>query len=142
MEALAYLDTSILVKLYVQEPDSQRVAELVEETKAAATSLVACAEARAAFARLHREGAFSPEEYDRLVSAFRKDWVEYLMVYPTQEVVFRAGALAEKHGLRGFHAIHLASALTLRDELSRRIVFSSADRKLQEASTAEGLEAY
>ncbi len=142
MDSLAYLDTSTLVKLYVQEADSERVKDLVDQAKTAATSLVAYVEARAAFARRYREHAFSLDEYDRLVSDFDEDWREYLIVQLSQELVFRAGGLAEKHGLRGFDAIHLASALTLRDESSRRIIFSCADLKLQEASTAEGLETH
>lgn len=141
MDAVVYLDTSNLVKLYFQETDSDRVKHLVDEAKATATSLVAYAEARAAFARRYREGAFSQSEYGRLVSAFDEDWREYLVVNLTQELVFRAGTLADKYGLRGFDAIHLASASTLRDESSHRIIFSCADRRLQEASTAEGLEA-
>jgi hypothetical protein len=47
--------------------------------------------------------------------------------------------LAEKHGLRGFDAIHLSSALTLRQELSAPVIFSCSDLKLQKASQLEEL---
>ena len=46
-----YLDTSSLVKLYVDEEDSGKVVEMVKASKVAATSIIAYTEARAAFAR-------------------------------------------------------------------------------------------
>jgi len=51
-----------------------------------------------------------------------------------------AGNLAEKHALRGFDSIHLASALTLHREISPPIVFSCFDDNLQKASDKEGLD--
>jgi uncharacterized protein with PIN domain len=51
---IAYLDPSSLVKMYVEEKGSTAIADLVESSKVTATSLVAYAEARAAFARRFR----------------------------------------------------------------------------------------
>jgi predicted nucleic acid-binding protein len=136
---VVYLDTSSLVKLYVREEDSPKVADLVRTSKATATSLIAYTEARAAFARRFREKAFTSGEYEHLVSAFDKDWDNYLIVRVTRKLVRFAGELAEKHGLRAFDAIHLSSALTLDQELSTPIIFSSSDRRLQKASKLEDL---
>ena len=137
---ILYLDTSSLVKLYVEEEESSRVADLVRSSKVTGTSLVAYAEARAAFARRFRENAFTPREYKQLTSSFDEDWDNYLIVRVTKELVRKAGNLAEKHGLRGFDAIHLSSAVTLREELSTRIIFSCFDEKLQIASHVEELD--
>ena len=136
---VVYLDTSSLVKLYVREEDSPKVAELVRSSKATATSLIAYTEARAAFARRFREKAFTSAEYEQLVSALDRDWDNYLIVRVTRKLVRFAGELAEKHGLRAFDAIHLSSALTLDQELSTPIIFSSSDRRLQKASKLEDL---
>jgi len=136
---ILYLDTSSLVKLYVEEEESSRVADLVRLSKVTGTSLVAYAEARAAFARRFRENAFTLREYKRLASSFDEDWDNYLIVRVTKELVRQAGDLAEKHELRGFDAIHLSSAVTLREELSTRIIFSCFDEKLQIASHVEEL---
>jgi len=136
---ILYLDTSSLVKLYVEEEESSRVADLVRSSKVTGTSLVAYAEARAAFARRFREKAFTPREYKRLTSSFDEDWDNYLVVRITKVLVRQAGDLAEKHGLRGFDAIHLSSAVTLREELSTSIIFSCFDEKLQIASQVEEL---
>jgi predicted nucleic acid-binding protein len=134
-----YLDTSSLVKLYVEEKDSQKVAELVVSSKIIATSLIAYTEARAAFARRYREKAFTSKEYKRLKLHFEKDWESYLAVKVTKELVRLAGDMTEKHKLRGFDAIHLASALTLQRELSASLIFSCSDKKLQKASELENL---
>ena len=134
-----YLDTSSLVKLYVEEQDSSKVEEWVKSSRVTATSLIAYAEARAAFARRFREKAFSSREYGRLISFFNEDWDNYLIVRVTKELVRLAGDSTEKHALRGFAAIHLSSAVTLLRELSAPIVFSTSDKKLQKASQLEGL---
>lgn len=136
---IIYLDTSSLVKLYVEEEDSSKVAHLVRSSKITATSLVAYAEARSAFARRFREKAFTKREYTQLISLFNEDWDNYMIFKITRKLVRLAGDLAEKHGLRGFDAIHLSSALTLRQELSYPIVFSCSDQRLQIASQLENL---
>lgn len=135
---ILYLDTSSLVKLYVEEGDSDHVVELVESAKVTATSIVAYAEARAAFAGKHRENALNSREYRRLVSTLNEDWESYLIVQMQDEIVRTAGDLAEKHGLRGFDAIHLSSAMALRNGLKTPIVFSSSDQRLNDASRSEG----
>jgi predicted nucleic acid-binding protein len=137
---IVYLDTSSLVKLYMEEDGSSKVAALVKSSEVTAASLVAYAEARAAFAHRYREGAFTPAEYNRIKGFFDKDWNHYLILSITQGMIRLAGDLAEKHALRGFDSIHLASALTLYQELSTAIVFSCFDDNLQKASELEGLD--
>jgi predicted nucleic acid-binding protein len=50
-----------------------------------------------------------------------------------------SGELVEKHPLRALDALHLASALFLRERVRSDIFFSSFDGKLNEAAQAEGL---
>jgi len=135
-----YLDTSSLVKLYVEETASADVQGLVGSAEVTGTSLVAYAEARAAFARRFRESAFSSKDYKRLRSRFESDWKNFLSIHVSREVVRMAGDLAEKHGLRGFDAIHLASAMTLREKLASPVTFSCYDSQLQNASKLENLD--
>jgi hypothetical protein len=52
------------------------------------------------------------------------------------ELVRRAGALAEKLGLRGYDGIHLASAEAVND---RDLVVATGDRALLQAARALGL---
>jgi len=121
---IVYLDTSSLVKLYVEEEGSAEITELVQSSKILATSLVAYAEARAAFARRFREKAFRQSEYRHLIANFNEDWNHYLSLSLTDKLVRLAGDLAEKHGLRGFDAIHLATSIILSKKVSSPIIFS------------------
>ena len=136
---ILYLDTSSLVKLYIEETESSHIAEMVYACKVAATSLIAYAEARAAYAQRFRENAFGKKEYQLLVSAFEKDWKNYFIMRVQSALVKSAGDLAEKHGLRGFDAIHLSSAVTLKREMKAPVYFSCFDAKLLAAAIAEGL---
>jgi predicted nucleic acid-binding protein len=137
---ILYLDTSSLVKLYVEEDGSSDIDALVRSSDITATSLVAYAEARAAFARRFRERAFTAKEHNRIKEFFDKDWSNYLILSVTADVIRLAGDLAEKHALRGFDSIHLSSALTLRRELSSPVLFSCFDDNLQKASEREELD--
>lgn len=137
---ILYLDTSSLVKLYVEEDESLNIETLVRSSEATATSIVSYAEARAAFARRFREKSFTSDEHDRLKAFFDKDWRNYFILNITQDMVKLAGNLAEKHALRGFDSIHLASALILHQEVSAPVIFSCFDNKLEEAAEREGLD--
>ena len=56
---ILYLDTSALVKLYVEEPNSEEVRSAVDGAVAVAVSEVSYTEARSALARREREGSLS-----------------------------------------------------------------------------------
>ena len=136
---ILYLDTSALVKLYVDETKSEAVKNAVGQADAVATSLLAYAEARAAFARSRREGRFTPQVYRRIVGAFEEDWNRYVAVEVTDALVKTAGLLAESRALRGYDALHLASALYLQNRASVSVFFMAFDRQLMTAAKLEGL---
>ncbi|MCC6139760.1 MAG: hypothetical protein IT389_03990 [Nitrospira sp.] len=58
---ILYLDTSGLIKLYVEKRHSAEVAQAIRDADAIATSLLAYPEARATLARAHREHRLSSE---------------------------------------------------------------------------------
>ena len=136
-----YLDTSALVKLYVREVGSASVARHVQRAERVLTSRVAYPEARAAFARRHREHAFSERSLRRIVSRLDRDWTAYVAVELHESVASRAGVLAESRALRGFDAIHLASALEIATLLGEPVRFLAYDARLALAASAEGLAA-
>lgn len=137
---ILYLDNSCLVKLYVEEEGSGDVGRQVVEATAVATSAVAYAEARAAFARKNTEGGFTEEEYRCVLEDFLQEWAAYLTIDASRAIIALAGDLAERHVLRGFDAIHLASALALRDRAHSSVVFCCADERLNAAAASEGLD--
>jgi uncharacterized protein len=98
----------------VVEKGRRAVEHAVEEAELIVTSAVAYTEARATLARKHREGVFSGEEHSETVAALDEDWRTIEALSVTENVARLAGDLAERHALRGFDAIHLASALLAR----------------------------
>jgi predicted nucleic acid-binding protein len=134
---IVYLDTSSLIKLYVEEEGSGLIRELVERAELVATSVVAYAEARAALARQRREGGLTAAGYDRAKADFERDWPRYLTIEVSEAVYRSAGNLAEKHHLRGFDSLHLASYISLYRDGARQIRFSAFDGTLTRAARKE-----
>jgi predicted nucleic acid-binding protein len=134
---IVYLDTSSLVKLYVEEEGSRLVRDLVEPAELVATSVVTYVEVRAALARQRREGGLTAAGFGQAKNDFEIDWPRYVAVEVNEAVCRRAGDLAEKHHLRGFDSLHLASYLSLCGDGARQIRFSSFDERLNRAARKE-----
>lgn len=135
---ILYLDTSSLVKLYVEESGTPEAERLVEASSLVCTSVVTYAEARSALARLRRESKLSEEGHEQAKANLEEDWPRYLAIEVTREVWHVAGDLAEKHALRGFDSIHLASLLHLAStDLGEPVQFASFDDRLSSAAHAE-----
>ena len=136
---IVYIDTSDLVKLYVDESGSDAIKELVRKATVISTSKVAYAEARAAFARKQRDGGFSFKVLRKIVEDFNREWESYFLIEVTDGLIRSAGDIAEKHLLRGFDSIHLASAINLKNKIGSEVYFSSTDEKLNQAAGKEGI---
>lgn len=135
---ILYLDTSALVKLYADEPGRQKVEGSVRAARVVAISEIGHVEARSALARKEREGTFSTEEHDTAVEQLRRDFRAVYLPRPiTGEVLALAGDLARKHALRAYDAVHLATALVLREEAQE---LAKSSRETQEPSPQENNE--
>jgi predicted nucleic acid-binding protein len=136
---LLYLDTSALVKLYVSERGSAHVQESLRRAQVAATSRVAYPEARSALSRRSREGALSGPGLRRAVAALDADMDSLVLVELNGGVARLAGDLAERHAIRAYDAIHLASALELTRWLGDTASLLTFDNRQADAARAEGL---
>jgi predicted nucleic acid-binding protein len=118
---ILYLDTSALVKLYVGEDGSEDVDRAVRDASRVATSAVAYPEARATFARLECDEDITSEEHRAAVADLDADWNSLGVLDLARNLPRFCGRLAQKHGLRGFDAVHLGSAVAVRvaSELKR-----------------------
>lgn len=133
---ILYLDTSSLVKLYVEEEFSGMVREWVREAESVATCRVAYPEAISAFNRRFNSGDLSEGDYKLMFKKFSQEWNK-LVVLDFDEL--EAGRLIIKHGLRGFDAVHLSAAKLLKSDGNISLSFSSFDKKLNDAASIEGL---
>ena len=136
---ILYLDTSAWVKLYVREAGSKELRAHVAKADALALSVVAYAEARAAFARLRARGMTTDARHRQRLAQLNADWETLLRIELIPQVVASAGDLAEIHALRGFDAIHLASALWLKGKIAMPLHFAVFDQRLRAAAECAGL---
>ncbi len=97
----------------VDEPGSDQAGALWDSAARVATSLLGYAEGRAALAAARRARRLTARSHARALAEFEGRWSEVFRVGVDDGCVQAAGALAELHALRGYDAIHLASAIAL-----------------------------
>jgi hypothetical protein len=141
-----YFDSSAIVKRYINEVGTVWV---MATTDLAAgheivVSLLARAEVPAAIFKRRREGSITAPDAQKAADDFSKDFNrQYQPMDVTRATVEHAAVLAERHGLRGYDAVQLATALEAQavcDSLGLpRLIFVSADRQLNTAAQSEGL---
>ncbi len=139
---IAYLDASALVKRYVIERGSRETMALTADAELVATSIVTRAEIAAALAKAVRVGLLTADRARRAHRSLAEEWADLVRVPVTEALVERAGALAWDHGLRGYDAVQLASAVTWRESVGREILLATFDRQLWEAAPKLGLTAW
>lgn len=133
-----YLDSSSLVKIFVDEVGSEDVRALVSRSEIQTTSVVSLAEVRSALARMRREKALTPATYADAKRRFVDGWPALLSHEVTQDLARLAGDLAEKHGLRGFDSIHLATFQHVLERSEDDVEFSSFDKRMVAAARRLG----
>ena len=137
---IVYLDTSALVKLFVQEPHSDTVIRLCEDAHIIGTSVVAFAECAAAFRRKFREKHLSSRDFDKIINKLTKEYSRFIKVSVSDELNDIIIKLLDKYPLRGFDAIHLASSLILKSEGTLDLKFVCFDKQLNSCAEREKLD--
>ena len=137
---ILYCDTSALIKHYVEEDRSDEVDSLWQEAVEVVTATVAFAEAMATFRRKYREGVLSDVEYIQTAAEFKNEYPRLILVPISLELNRIIEELLLKHPLRGFDAIHLASALLIHKGSHLATRFACFDHVLNKAANEEGLD--
>lgn len=144
--SVAYFDTSALLKRYVSEAGSSWVMAYLASATAPAvfTSRLTEVEAVCAFARRLRDGTLLPTDHATVVQAFDYDIAyRYYPLDLTPVTVDAARRLANRHPLRAYDAVQLATAWLLNQEILRTseppLTFICADDRLITVAQAEGL---
>jgi predicted nucleic acid-binding protein len=136
---IVYLDASALVKRYVAEVGSTEVRHLISQADAVGSSLISRAEVAAALSKATRLEALTSEEASAALYVFRAQWADLIRVQPTETIAARADGLAWEHGLRGYDAMHLATALFWQDTLGEAVTLATFDRQLWRATQDIGM---
>jgi predicted nucleic acid-binding protein len=118
----------------IVEAGSEIAAELWSAPVAAASSILSSPEGRAALAAARRAGRLGAAAHRRARDEFEALHSEITMVGIDGQLAREAGELAEKLGLRGYDAVHLASALAL----DAHATFVSWDEDLRLAAADSG----
>ncbi len=136
---IVYLDTSALIKLFVDEPQTGIVADTLDKAQSVFTHLITYAEARAALARALRMKRVTPEGLESRKTALEHHWSDLEVIMPDIPLVKRAGDMAEIYALRGYDSIHLAAAELLTKQTSMRLTFACFDNNLNTAADILGM---
>lgn len=141
-----YLDTSAAVKRYVDEVGSDWLRTRVDPARypLLIASQLLIVEMVSAFARRLREGSVTQVDYDQMVQSFRDDCRnQYQIVEVSDPILNLACELIERHPLRAYDAMHLATAIVIHRFLQTHhlpaVTLLCADDRLVNAATAEGL---
>jgi uncharacterized protein len=121
----------------VREEGTQETQEAVGEALSVATSAVTYVEARAALARMRTARRLEARAARAARGVLDDLWLDLLSVPPEDELLAAAADLADKHALRGYDAIQLGSAVSLRRAGDVRL--ACWDGELRAAAQAEGL---
>lgn len=134
--AIVYFDSSALVKLVVEEADSEIAAALWDTADAVVSSTLAYPEVRAALAAAHRLERISAKSLRAAKREWERFWESLTIVEPQRDLLVQAGGVAERFHLRGYDAVHLASAMTIPIE---HAIVAAWDQRLRDAARIAGL---
>jgi len=134
--AIAYFDSSALVKLVLDEPGSDIAAALWNGCDAALSSRLAYPEVCAALGAATRNRVLTATQASAAAEEWEVFWESMRPVELSADVERMAGELATRHGLRGADAVHLASAVALG---STDLVVAVWGKRLHSGVVAAGL---
>ena len=125
-----YVDSSALLKRYVDEPDSATADELLSADPVLVTSWITVVEVRRNLARL-----FEPAELVGVRSQCVRDLDQFALIAVDQVVCQAAADIGEQLGVRTLDAVHLACAQRL---LIPGLSFITFDLRQAQAARALG----
>ncbi len=143
--AVYFFDSSSLVKRYIAETGTLWIREIADPASGNGiyAASLAGVETVSAVVRRLRRGETSPADAAVAVADFRHHYANvYFLVGATSDIIADAMSLVERHGLRAYDAVQLATALQVQVECRlegmAEPIFVSADDNLNAAATAEG----
>ena len=134
-----YFDSSALVPLLVREASSTHCAHLWSTADARVSSCLAQVEVAAALAQAQRMRRITAEQHRLALEHLRVLLDRLDLVQTDAALLDRAANLASEQGLRGYDAVHCASAEAV---ASDDLVAASGDHTLNEAWHRLGIATY
>ena len=138
---ILFCDSSALVKLYVHEDESDRMAERAAASDIIAVCRITWVEALSALARRVRE---QPKDAPAITQARERlagNWPRYLTLELTQELAELAGDYTDTFALRAYDGVQLAAAQLVHRAMPGEVRFACFDARLVKAARVLGIEA-
>lgn len=136
---IGYLDTAALVPLIIEEPSTPACRRFWDDADAVVSCRLLYVEVAAALAQASRMERISQAEHARGLGLLDGLWAEIDVVEIDQALVEAASDVAHRMALRGYDAVHCASAQLL---IAPDLVAASGDLKLLVAWRALGVATY
>jgi predicted nucleic acid-binding protein len=123
---MLFLDTSALLKRYVEEEGTDLVLRRMDEDREWTVSALARTEAVISLCRL----GFEPDDSSGVWQRVREDWERCHVVPLDPAALGRAAEIGRRYEVRTLDALHLAAA----DRLPPPLVVLTFDRRLADAA--------
>lgn len=133
---IAYFDTSAIVPLIIEEATSETCRRLWNEATRVASVRLLHPETRAALARAERMGRLTSRQLASAVDDLEAVIAELDVIEVSSDIAHAGGELAQRFGLRGYDAVHLAAGLAMNDD---EVAFVTGDHDLAAAARAAGM---
>jgi uncharacterized protein len=140
--ALYFLDTSALVKLYVQEPGTDRLLPLINDQpqNRFAVLAISVVEVRSAIRRRQRAGDIDPGVATAVLEAVQSHLESrFIRQAVNDTVIDTALEMIDRYALRAYDAVQLAGCLTLCTIAAEPFTFVCSDHRLLDAARSERL---
>jgi predicted nucleic acid-binding protein len=128
-EAIVYLDSSAIIKLIFDEPETPALAEFLIKWPNRVSSTLARVEV------LRTSGRVG----DAVVTRHAREILTGVHLVRADEGILAAAAMLEQPTVRTLDSIHLATALSLGPDVAGMVVY---DRQLRKAARAAGLKVW
>lgn len=135
----ACFDTSVLLKRFLDEPQTARARQLMRRYGIICSAL-APLEAFSALSRRHDQRELAEQDFDDIVASVRFEQRVWQLVEVREPILRRAEFVIAQSGLRTLDAVHVASALVFQDNSAERIPFITADTQQARAAKRLGLD--
>ncbi len=132
-----FIDTSALIKKYIDEPGSGHIDKIMNEAEQIFISAITEVETFSTFKRLLIENVIDGNDYKILKNEFETDYQYYTHVNFDVSISNNAKLLIEKYQLKSLDSIQLGTAILLKDEIDFFVV---CDDKLIKSGRKEGLK--
>lgn len=137
---ILFCDTSALLKLFIDEQDSESMIKARSSSEGIAVCRMTWAESMAAFAQRARFKGANQAGLARARSMFEQAWPGFAIADVTQSLVEKAGVFSEAFALRGYDSVQLAAAHQLHEQFALPLTFACFDRRLNQAAKLLKLE--